>query len=118
MNQPEVKIVNAEVLFRAVHHRALVLAGLAAVDCLTLRSPSSLKGAEKLINKLELQLELQREEYRNGKRHRKISRHYTPGWRAVGGNRYDRGREIGDRQAVTQAAGGYHRGGVRGQFTR
>ena len=33
----------AEVLLDAVHHRTLVLAGLAAVDCVTLRSPSWLK---------------------------------------------------------------------------
>lgn len=32
--------MNAEVLFKAVHHRTLVLAGLATVDCVTLRSPS------------------------------------------------------------------------------
>ena len=35
--------MNAEVLLRAVHHRTLVLAGLATVDCVTLRSPSSFK---------------------------------------------------------------------------
>ena len=35
--------MNAEVLLRAVHHRTLVLAGLAVVDCVTLRSPSSFK---------------------------------------------------------------------------
>ncbi len=28
--------MNAEVLFRAVHHRTLVLARLAAVDCVSL----------------------------------------------------------------------------------
>jgi len=33
--------MNAEVLLKAVHHRTLVLAGLAAVDCVALRSPSS-----------------------------------------------------------------------------
>ncbi len=32
--------MSAEVLFRAVHHRTLVLAGLAAVDCVTLRPAS------------------------------------------------------------------------------
>ncbi len=32
--------MNAEVLFRAVHHRTLVLAGLAAVDCVALRPAS------------------------------------------------------------------------------
>ena len=32
--------MNAEVLFRAVHHRTLVLAGLAAVDCVILRPAS------------------------------------------------------------------------------
>ena len=33
----------AEELFIAVHHRALVLAGLAAVDCVTLAFLSNLK---------------------------------------------------------------------------
>ena len=32
--------MNADVLFRAVHHRTLVLAGLAAVDCVALRPAS------------------------------------------------------------------------------
>jgi hypothetical protein len=36
--------MNAEVLFRAVHHRTLVLAGLAAVDCVTLASLSDSVG--------------------------------------------------------------------------
>ncbi len=31
-----------EVLFRAVHHRTLVLAGLSAVDCVTLGSLSEI----------------------------------------------------------------------------
>jgi hypothetical protein len=35
--------MKVEVLWRAVHHRTLVLAGLGAVDCVTLRSPSWLK---------------------------------------------------------------------------
>lgn len=35
--------MNSEVLLSAVHHRTLVLAGLAAVNCVTLRSPSSSK---------------------------------------------------------------------------
>ena len=43
-NPQEENMINAEVLFRAVHHRTLVLAGLAAVDCGALRSPSSFKG--------------------------------------------------------------------------
>ena len=38
--------MNSEVLLNAVHHRTLVLAGLAAVDCVTLRSPSSFKAPE------------------------------------------------------------------------
>jgi len=33
--------MNVEVLCRAVHHRTLVLAGLAAVDCVILRSLSA-----------------------------------------------------------------------------
>ncbi len=32
--------MDAEALFRAVHHRRPVLAGLAAVDCVALRSRS------------------------------------------------------------------------------
>ena len=32
--------MNAEVLFKAVHHRRLVMARLAAVDCVALRSLS------------------------------------------------------------------------------
>ena len=42
-NNQEENMMNAEVLFRAVHHRTLVLAGLAAVDCVALRSPFSFK---------------------------------------------------------------------------
>ena len=34
--------MDAEALFRAVHHRMLVLAGLAAVDCVALLSNSSI----------------------------------------------------------------------------
>ncbi len=34
--------MDAEALFRAVHHRMLVLAGLAAVDCGALLSNSSI----------------------------------------------------------------------------
>ena len=45
--------MNAEVLLRAVHHCTLVLAGLAAVDCVTLRSPSSFK-AQNHWQKLDL----------------------------------------------------------------
>lgn len=45
MNQSEVNIMNAEVLFRAVHHRSLVLARLAAVDCVTLSPPSFVHSA-------------------------------------------------------------------------
>ena len=33
-----------EVLFRAVHHHTLVLAGLGAVDCVTLGSLSDING--------------------------------------------------------------------------
>jgi hypothetical protein len=35
--------MTAEVLLRAVHHRALVLAWLAAVDCVPLPRPRSVK---------------------------------------------------------------------------
>jgi len=36
--------MKAEVLLRAVHHRTLVLAGLVAVDCVTLLSLSETRG--------------------------------------------------------------------------
>lgn len=35
-------MMQVEVLFRAVHHRTLVLAGLAAVDCVALRPLSAI----------------------------------------------------------------------------
>ncbi len=35
-----------QVMFRAVHHRTLVLAGLAAVDCVTLRPASPLNPSQ------------------------------------------------------------------------
>ena len=40
--------MNAEVLLRAVHHRTLVLAGLAAVDRVTLPFPFFVQSAESL----------------------------------------------------------------------
>ena len=41
--------MTSEVLFRAVHHRILVLAGLVVVDCVSLRLASGYKERKNLI---------------------------------------------------------------------